>query len=158
MRLRKTLLASAYDQLGWQAEPSTWRNIYLTGAKELREGVGAPRANPASQMATLANLPMSSLFDLLAVRLNAEKTAGQKLKLAFVLSDTNERAYVTVENGVLIHEEITAPGPVDATLTVTRADFLGSIFGGQPLPPKVASGAAKIEGDGIGPAQALAVD
>lgn len=143
----KDLLAHAYDQLGWQAEPSTWRNIYLTGAKELREGVGAPRANPASQMATLANLPVSSLFDLLAVRLNAEKAAGQKLKLAFVLSDTGERTYVTIENGVLIHEQIAAPGPVDATLTVTRADFLGSIFGGQPLPPKVASGAAKVEGD-----------
>ncbi|RYG30288.1 MAG: MBL fold metallo-hydrolase, partial [Burkholderiales bacterium] len=52
----------------------------------------------------------------------------------------------TIANGVLIHEEIAAPGPVDATLTVTRADFLGSIFGGQPLPPKVASGAARIEG------------
>ena len=54
---------------------------------------------------------------------------------------------VVDETGVLIHEEIAAPGPVDATLTVTRADFLASIFGGQPLPPKVASGAAKVEGD-----------
>jgi alkyl sulfatase BDS1-like metallo-beta-lactamase superfamily hydrolase len=36
---------------------------------------------------------------------------------------------------------------VDATLTVSRADFLGSIFGGQPLPPKVAAGLAKMEGD-----------
>lgn len=142
----KEMLARAYDQLGWQTENSLWRNIYLTGAKELRSGVGAPRANPASQMATIANLPMGALFDLLAVRLNAEKAAGETLKLAFVLSDTNERSYVTIANGVLIHEEIAAPGPVDATLTVTRADFLASIFGGQPLPPKVASGAAKIEG------------
>ncbi len=143
----KEMLAGAYDQLGWQTENSLWRNIYLTGAKELRSGVGAPRANPASQMATIANLPMGALFDLLAVRLNAEKAAGETLKLAFVLSDTNERSYVTIANGVLVHEEIAAPGPVDATLTVTRADFLGSIFGGQPLPPKVASGAAKIDGN-----------
>ncbi len=143
----RDMLARAYDQLGWQNENSLWRNIYLTGAKELREGVGAPPASAASQMATLANLPMGSLFDLLAVRLNAQKAQGQILKLAFVLSDTNERSYVTIENGVLIHEEINPPGPVDATLTLTRADFLGSIFGGQPLPPKVASGAAKVEGD-----------
>lgn len=143
----KDLLARAYDQLGWQSENSLWRNIYLTGAKELREGVGAPPVNAASQMATLANLPMGALFDLLAVRLNAQKAVGQKLSLAFILSDTGERSYVTIANGVLIHEEIAAPGPVDATLTVTRADFLGSIFGGQPLPPKVASGAAKVDGD-----------
>jgi len=142
----KDLLARSYDQLGWQAEPSTWRNIYLTGAKELREGVGAPRANPASQMAALANLPLGSLMDLLAVRLDAEKAAGQTLKLAFVLSDSDERSYVSIANGVLVHEEIAAPGPVDVTLTASRSDFLGGIFGGQPLPPKIASGAVKLEG------------
>lgn len=143
----KDLLARSYDQLGWQAEPSTWRNIYLTGAKELREGVGAPRANPASQMAALANLPLGSLMDLLAVRLDPAKAADGSVKLAFVLTDTNERTYVSIANGVLVHEEIAAPGPVDATLTLTRADFLGGIFGGQPLPPKIQSGAVKLEGN-----------
>jgi alkyl sulfatase BDS1-like metallo-beta-lactamase superfamily hydrolase len=143
----KDLLARCYDQLGWQAEPSTWRNIYLTGAKELREGVGAPRANPASQMAALANLPLGSLIDLLAVRLDPAKAAGGSVKLAFVLMDSNEQTYITIANGVLVHEEIAAPGPVDATLTLSRADFLGGIFGGQPLPPKIQSGAVKLEGN-----------
>jgi alkyl sulfatase BDS1-like metallo-beta-lactamase superfamily hydrolase len=143
----KDILARSYDQLGWQAEPSTWRNIYLTGAKELREGVGAPRANPASQMASLANLPLGSLMDLLSVRLDPAKAGDGSVKLAFVLTDTNERTYVSIANGVLVHEEIAAPGPVDATLTLTRADFLGGIFGGQPLPPKIQSGAVKLEGN-----------
>lgn len=143
----KDLLARSYDQLGWQAEPSTWRNIYLTGAKELRDGVGAPRANPASQMAALANLPLGSLIDLLAVRLDPAKAAGGSVKLAFVLTDSNERTYITIANGVLVHEEIAAPGPVDATLTLTRADFLGGIFGGQPMPAKIQSGAVKLEGN-----------
>ncbi len=143
----KDLLARSYDQLGWQAEPSTWRNIYLTGAKELREGVGAPRANPASQMAAIANLPIGSLMDLLSVRLDAAKAQGQSAKLAFVLTDTGEKTFVTINNGVLVHEEIAAPESVDATLTLTRADFLGGIFGGQPLPPKIASGAVKLEGN-----------
>jgi alkyl sulfatase BDS1-like metallo-beta-lactamase superfamily hydrolase len=143
----KDLLARCYDQLGWQAEPSTWRNIYLTGAKELREGVGAPRANPAGQMAAIANLPLGSLMDLLSVRLDPAKAEGGSVKLAFVLTDTNEQTYVTINNGVLVHEEIAAPGPVDAKLTLTRADFLGGIFGGQPLPAKIQSGAVKLEGN-----------
>lgn len=142
----KDLLARCYDQLAWQAEPSTWRNIYLTGAKELREGVGTPRANPAAQMAAIANLPIGSLMDLLAVRLDARKAEGQTTKLAFVLTDTGEKTFVTIANGVLVHEEIAAPEPVDATLSLTRADFLAGIFGGQPLPPKIASGAVKLEG------------
>jgi alkyl sulfatase BDS1-like metallo-beta-lactamase superfamily hydrolase len=143
----KTLLAACYDQLGWQTETSLWRNIYLTGSKELRDGVGAPRGNPAAQLATLANLPVSSLFDLLAVRLNADKAGAASLKLQFVFSDLNQRVYVTVANGVLIHEAIAAPGPVDATLTITRPDFLAVVFGGQPLPPRIASGAASLTGD-----------
>jgi len=143
----KDLLARSYDQLGWQAEPSTWRNIYLTGAKELREGVGAPRANPASQMAQLANLPLGSLIDLLAVRLDPAKSAGQSVKLAFVLTDSNEQTYITIANGVLVHEEIAPTGAVDAKLTLTRADFLGGIFGGQPMPAKIQSGAVKLEGN-----------
>ena len=143
----KDLLARCYDQLGWQSEPSTWRNIYLTGAQELRAGVSAPRANPASQMAALANLPLGQLIDLLAVRLNPEKAQGQTAKFAFVLTDSNERTFITIANGVLVHEEIAAPEPADATLTLTRADFLGGIFGGQPLPAKIASGAVKVEGN-----------
>lgn len=143
----KDLLARCYDQLGWQSEPSTWRNIYLTGAQELRSGVGPPRGTPASQMASLANLPLGQLVDLLAVRLNPEKSQGQTARFAFVLTDSGERTFITIANGVLIHEEIAAPQPADATLTLTRADFLAGIFGGQPLPPKIASGAVKVDGN-----------
>jgi len=143
----KQLLARCYDQLGWQSENSLWRNIYLTGALELRGAEAAPSRPAASQTGVLANLPTSSLFDLLAVRLDADKAAGAKLALEFVFPDQNERTYVTVENGVLIHQSIAAPGPVDATFTVKRADFLTSLFAGAPLAPKVASGEAKVTGD-----------
>ena len=98
-------------------------------------------------MASLANLPLGQLIDLLAVRLNAEKAQGQSVKLAFVLTDSSERTYITIANGVLVHEEIAAPEPADATLTLTRADFLGGVFGGQPLPAKIASGAVKLDGN-----------
>ncbi len=33
------LCADALEQLGYQAESGTWRNAYLTAAKELREGM-----------------------------------------------------------------------------------------------------------------------
>ena len=35
----KDMLADVYTQLGYRAEAGTWRNIYLTGAQELRHGV-----------------------------------------------------------------------------------------------------------------------
>ena len=143
----KALLARCYDQLGWQSENSLWRNIYLTGAAELRNGVPPQAATPASQSAILANLPTASLFDLLAVRLDADKAGAATLKLEFVFPDREESTYVTVENGVLIHQPIPAPGPVDATFTVKRSDFLAALFGGGSLAAKVAAGQATITGN-----------
>ena len=40
------LLARVYDQLGYRAESGPWRDFYLTGAQELRHGVG--RRQPAA--------------------------------------------------------------------------------------------------------------
>lgn len=142
----RALLARCYDQLGWQSENALWRNIYLTGAGELRNGPPPPRSGSGSA-GLLANLPTASLFDLLAVRLDAEKARAGTLRLEFIFPDRREQTYVTVENGVLIHQPIAAPGPVDATLTVSRADFLAGVFGGQSLAAKVASGDAKITGN-----------
>jgi len=143
----KALLARAYDQLGYQAESSLWRNMYLTGAAELRDGV--PNVGGAGQGASLlANAPLAMLLDVIAVRLDPAKLGDQSLAFAIVLSDTHERAYVTIANGVLVHEPIAAPGPVAATLTLKRAD-LAALFGGgaAALGPKIASGEVKIDGD-----------
>ena len=41
----RALLADAYEQMGYQAESGLWRNFYLTGAKELREGVDGAGAH-----------------------------------------------------------------------------------------------------------------
>jgi alkyl sulfatase BDS1-like metallo-beta-lactamase superfamily hydrolase len=141
----RALLARCYDQLGYQTENSLWRNMYLSGAQDLRGGVPPPSHVVANQAA--ANLPTSMIFDVLAVRLNADKVGDGRVKLRFVFPDRGETTTVTVENGVLIHEPHAAGGPVDATLTVNRADFLAAVLAGQPLAAKIASGQAKIEGD-----------
>ncbi len=78
----RDLLARSYDQLAWQSENSVWRNIYRTGATELRGGV-APPARPAGA-GIAAALPVSDLFDVLATRLDADKAGDARLRLAFV--------------------------------------------------------------------------
>ena len=47
--------------MGYQAENGPWRNFYLTGAKELREGVAKlPAPNTASP--DMVRAPSSSVF------------------------------------------------------------------------------------------------
>src|SRR3546814_12072945 len=69
-------LADALEQLGYQAESGPWRNFYLTGAKELRDGVAQlPTPNTASPDIVRSMTP-ELFFDFLAVRLNGPAAAG----------------------------------------------------------------------------------
>lgn len=142
----KTMLAAAYRQMGYQTENSLWRNIYLTGADELSGGV---RKLPPSMapLDMIAALDSQMIFDVLAIRLNADKAGDARLKIVFVFPDRNERFLVEVRNGVLVAQPAREGEIADATLTVARPVFLDSLFRGTSLAPKVASGEVKLEGD-----------
>lgn len=142
----KVQLASVYDQLGYQTENSLWRNMYLTGADELRGGV---RKLPPSMapLDMIAALDSQMIFDVLAIRLNADKAGDARLKMVFAFPDRNERFFVEVRNGVLVVQPAKGDEKVDATLTVARPVFLDSLFRGVSLMPKILSGEVKLEGD-----------
>ncbi len=125
----RTMLADAHEQLAFQAESAIWRNMYLSAASELRDGV-AP-GDPISQsidfiMAT----PTGMMFDLLAVRLATEKTPAEELRLNFKFPERKEVFAVTVRNGVLVHEQGVSHETSAATVTLPRAAFLGAMFAG----------------------------
>src|SRR6202000_2432182 len=42
----RAMLADTFEQLGYAAESSTWRNAYLFGAQELRQGMPKPPPRP----------------------------------------------------------------------------------------------------------------
>lgn len=142
----KALLASAYVQLGYQTENSLWRNIYLTGADELRGGV---RKLPTSMVPLdmITALDSQMIFDVLAIRLNADKAGDARLRMVFAFPDRAERFLVEVRNGVLVAQPATGTETVDATLTVARPVFLESLFRGTSLAPKILIGEVKLEGD-----------
>jgi alkyl sulfatase BDS1-like metallo-beta-lactamase superfamily hydrolase len=141
----RNLLADAYTQLGYRAEAGTWRNIYLTGAQELRHGVialPARRLSPTLMRAT----PTSLILDYAAVRLNPDRAKDKHLVLNIVLSDANEQHLVTIENSVLIHEAGVRDDKADATVTMNRADLSETLLAGVPVGIKRATGAIKVEG------------
>jgi alkyl sulfatase BDS1-like metallo-beta-lactamase superfamily hydrolase len=141
----KNRLADVYTQLGYRAEAGTWRNIYLTGAQELRHGVidlPARRLSPTLMRAA----PTSLMLDYAAVRLNPDRAKDKRLVLNIVLSDTNEQHLVTIENSVLIHEAGVRDEQADATVTMKRADLLETLLAGVPVGIKRAAGAIRVEG------------
>jgi alkyl sulfatase BDS1-like metallo-beta-lactamase superfamily hydrolase len=138
-------LADVYVQLGYQAEAGTWRNIYLSGAQELRTGIVVlPPATLSPDV--LQSTPTSMLLDFAAVRINPERALARPLKLNMVLTDVNETHLVAVENGVLIHEQ-GVTDPAAATVRMRRLDMLMTLFAGVPVSVRTASGAIVSEGD-----------
>lgn len=125
-------LAAIYTQLGFQAEAGTWRNIYLTGAQELRaDTLKLPPVSLSTDVLQATTTPM--LLDFAAVRVNPDKAAARAFKINIELTDRNEKHLITVENGVLIHEEGIVDPSAGATVRMSRPDMLMTLFAGVPV-------------------------
>ena len=82
----RELQADAFEQLGYQSESATFRNAFLYGAQELRNG--SPVGNPAMRRGYLDAMTIEQLMDAAAVRLIAEEVAGVDVTVNLVIGDT----------------------------------------------------------------------
>lgn len=119
--------ADALEQLGYQAESGPWRNFYLTGAQELRNGVKQlPTPNTASPDTVRAMTP-EMFFDYLAVHINGEKAANAKSTLNIDFGEDGGKYRLDLENGVLNHTANAEATNADASIKMSR-DTLNNII------------------------------
>lgn len=118
------LLADAYDQLGYQAEAAPWRDVYLSGAHELRHGITAEGASIASAAGILRHLPPDGFFAAMATRVNGPRAAGKSMRLNFTFTDLGEIWVLSLENGVLHARRRDAPDPNAAASVRLTREFL----------------------------------
>jgi alkyl sulfatase BDS1-like metallo-beta-lactamase superfamily hydrolase len=142
----KHLLADAFEQLGYQAESANWRNIYLVGATELRNGIKKDNA-PLDSSGIIKFMPVDEFLKLMAVKLNGPKADGKKITLNVTLSDTNQKYALYIENAVLIYKEGVVDANPDVSLTFDQVIFYGIGLGLLSPEQAVASGKLKISGD-----------
>jgi alkyl sulfatase BDS1-like metallo-beta-lactamase superfamily hydrolase len=119
-RKAKDLQADALEQLGYQAESGPWRNFYLSGAKELREGVKKLPTPDTASPDTIRAMTLEMFFDYLSVRLDRPKAGEAQFMLNFDFGDTGGKYLVELENGVLTHTADRSSDKADATITLSR--------------------------------------
>ncbi len=119
----RDFLADALEQLGYQAESSLWRNCYLAGAQELRQGVQDLPATRLLSPDIIKGTPVEQFFDFLAVRLNGPKAEGRHIIINLDFSDPKEQYVLILENAVLNYHKNRQDPNADVTLTLTRADL-----------------------------------
>ena len=146
-REAKELQADTLEQLGYGAENATWRNFFLMGARELREGIaGTPTATAPPDI--LRRLTVSQLLDAMAIRLDGPRAWDQHLRIDWVLTDPDEQHAITVRNGVLRHRPGRHDPEADAGLVVEREALNLLLLRTADLGELAESGRLRLEGDG----------
>jgi alkyl sulfatase BDS1-like metallo-beta-lactamase superfamily hydrolase len=146
-RAARELGADALEQLGFQAEAGTWRNAYLVGAMELRNGVPKSPGGSTANADTLKAVSNELFFDFLGVRLNAAKAEGKTLVFNWNFTDSKQQFVLTLENSALTHVAGRQVTDADATLTLARPTLDAIVLQRTTFPQAVEAGLVKIEGD-----------
>src|SRR6266481_3252708 len=130
----RSLAADAFEQLGYFAESSTWRNAYLLGAQELRSGVrGGARPVPGVSADMLHAMPIALVFDYLGTRVDGLRAGTANIVIKWRFTDTRESVVSTLEHGALTSiAGKTALNAVTA-VTTTRTAFESVILGQRTL-------------------------
>jgi alkyl sulfatase BDS1-like metallo-beta-lactamase superfamily hydrolase len=141
----RELQAAALEQLGYQAESGPWRNFYLTGAQELRDGVptGAPM-NDASPL--LRAMTIEMIFDVLGVRLDGPRADGESLAVGWRFPDIGEEWTLRLEHAALSAWPA-LDSDVGATLTMPRDALTAMLVNPASLQTAVQDGTVTIDGD-----------
>ncbi|MFC8732881.1 alkyl/aryl-sulfatase [Luteimicrobium sp. NPDC057192] len=143
----KNLQADAYEQLGYQAEGPQWRGIFLTAARELRDGILAADFTTVSSD-TVLGMPIDILFDFAAIHVDGVKAADADVRLAFTFTDVGDGGTTWTAwlgNGVLNAREGLWGEPA-ATVTGPKAAVFGAVL--QPAVASKLAAAGKVSVDG----------
>ena len=146
-REARRLGADALEQMGYAAEAATWRNAYLLGALELRQGRPDTTARAPVSPDLVRSMTLDLFFDYLAVRLNGERADGERSVLNWIFPDLDRRYVLTLQNCALTYlAERQAERP-DATITLARPVLDRLVLRELTIEAALAQGLATIAGD-----------
>ncbi len=126
----KELLATTYEQLGFGAENGTWRNFFLTGAMELRNGPTKVGRRRRSRQASPAHWRSSRSSTSSRCGSMAHARGTSSSTIDWVFTDLDRRFRTTLSNGVLSHTSRPRAAGVDLTVTLTKPQLFGVLLTG----------------------------
>jgi alkyl sulfatase BDS1-like metallo-beta-lactamase superfamily hydrolase len=145
----KELLARTYDQMGYMAEASTWRNSYLTAAAELRNGPPKKGVDRSFLIDMLYETPIERFLEAMAAGLDGPAAEGKELKINLVLTDTKDSYVLWIENAVLHFKKAAPASDANATLTLTKPIFIKMMAGTAGVKDTLLSDDLKVDGSKI---------
>lgn len=128
----RELCAAALEQLGYQAESGTWRNAYLVGAKELRDGNQAATARVSGGMASITKeMTMDMVLQYFAISSDAIEAQKDDLTVNIHVTDEKKNYYVERRNGVILAYPNRKEDNADVTIEGNRVALILSLVSGE---------------------------
>ncbi|MFC5872043.1 Alkyl sulfatase BDS1, metallo-beta-lactamase superfamily [Chryseobacterium arachidis] len=145
----KNLLADSYEQLGYMSESGPWRNFYLTGASELRNGKKNISRGGTTSKDMISGMSSELFFDYLAMRYKGTDYFKDQFNFNILLTDRNEKVGLIVKNGMVTPRIGTfLKNNITATISVSRNDLAILTAGNNSkVNEYIKNGKIKIEGN-----------
>jgi alkyl sulfatase BDS1-like metallo-beta-lactamase superfamily hydrolase len=124
----RQLQADALEQLGYQSESATWRNAYLMGAQELRQGSPTGLRVPTRDLSNAMNA--EQIIDTIGVRFDPAAFGPAEATINLHLSDLDEDHVLGVSRSTIHHSADKRDDGADVSVSLTRAQLMAAL--GQP--------------------------
>jgi alkyl sulfatase BDS1-like metallo-beta-lactamase superfamily hydrolase len=112
----RALYADTLEQLAYGAENGTWRNFFMSGATELRDGNFGTAATTAS-ISMLSQLTPEQIFDGVAIRVDGPGSWDLDIAIDISFADLAVNYRLTLRNGVLVYRKVSSD-PATASVTI----------------------------------------
>ncbi|MBL6746572.1 MAG: MBL fold metallo-hydrolase [Pseudomonadales bacterium] len=143
----KDMLAAVFEQLGYQYESASMRNVFLAAAQELRNGTGSVPAPRGTSPSLARAMTTSQWWDAVATRVDSERADGEQFVINFVTPDTGQEFVVELSGGTLTNIEGYQSNAADATIIMNRTDLDPVIMGRTTLAEQLQAGVGSVLGD-----------
>ncbi|MBN3857839.1 MBL fold metallo-hydrolase [Paraburkholderia sp. Ac-20340] len=146
LRAARELGAAALEQMGFQAESATWRNAYLLGARELREGIGAQAGHVMRSQDLVRSLSDGAFFDYLAVMVDGGKAQALDIRMSWHFTDRGAQYALYLKHGALSWSTTPHRNGHDLGVAMTRGALDRILLGETQFGAAVAEGQIVLEG------------
>lgn len=143
----KDLLAAVFEQLGYQYESASMRNVFLSSAQELRSGAPVVAASRGTSPSLARAMTTTQWWDAVATRVDSNLAAGMNFTINFISPDTEQEFVVEMSGSTLSNIEGYVADDADTTITMNRSDLETVIMGEATLASQLQAGVGTVTGD-----------
>ena len=143
----KDLLASVFEQLGYQYESASMRNVFLASAQELRNGAPVVAAARGTNPSLARAMTTTQWWDAMATRVDSSLADGMNFTINFISPDTQQNFVVEMSGGTLSTIEGYLSDQPDVTITMDRSDVETVIMGQETLASQLQAGVGTVSGN-----------